>query len=245
MVNVSSVAALYPHASLMAYGMSKIGLERLTVDAASQLAASNIAVNCFRIDIAVASEGFVANTPGVDHSNWEPSEVAAEGIVWMVRQPPATRAGGNPCSPFAGGRGHASRVPVPQATAPPLSSTTAWRRSATPASRSRIPTIRDIPDDPEGRGDRRDGQTERRRRSGDRRRTEGLVDEERLGRWMDTQDLPGAGEAVASRFISGGASNEIFEITRGDFRAMFVARPGWCRRAATRPCFGSTGCSRR
>ena len=88
MVNVSSVAALYPHASLMAYGMSKIGLERLTVDAASQLAASNIAVNCFRIDIAVASEGFVANTPGVDHSNWEPSEVAAEGIVWMVRQPP-------------------------------------------------------------------------------------------------------------------------------------------------------------
>jgi citronellol/citronellal dehydrogenase len=39
--------------------------------------------------MAVASEGFVANTPGVDHSNWEPSEVAAEGIVWMVRQPPS------------------------------------------------------------------------------------------------------------------------------------------------------------
>jgi citronellol/citronellal dehydrogenase len=29
----------------------------------------------------------VANAPGADHSNWEPSEVAAEGIVWMVRQP--------------------------------------------------------------------------------------------------------------------------------------------------------------
>jgi citronellol/citronellal dehydrogenase len=87
-INVSSVAALFPHSSLMAYGMSKIGLERLTVDAAAQLA-PNVAVNCFRIDMAVASEGFVANTPGVDHSNWEPSEVAAEGIVWMVRQPPA------------------------------------------------------------------------------------------------------------------------------------------------------------
>jgi NAD(P)-dependent dehydrogenase (short-subunit alcohol dehydrogenase family) len=87
-INVSSVAALFPHSSLMAYGMSKIGLERLTVDAAAQLAPSNVAVNCFRIDMAVASEGFVANTPGVDHSNWEPSEVAAEGIVWMVRQPP-------------------------------------------------------------------------------------------------------------------------------------------------------------
>jgi NAD(P)-dependent dehydrogenase (short-subunit alcohol dehydrogenase family) len=86
-VNVSSEAALYPHASLLAYGISKIGLERLTVDAARQLAPSHISVNCFRIDVAVASEGFVANTPGADHSDWEPSEVAAEGIVWMARQP--------------------------------------------------------------------------------------------------------------------------------------------------------------
>jgi citronellol/citronellal dehydrogenase len=46
-------------------------------------------VNCFRIDVAVASEGFVANTPGVDRSTWEPSEVAAEGIVWMLGQPPS------------------------------------------------------------------------------------------------------------------------------------------------------------
>ena len=63
-VNVSSVAAMFPHSSLMAYGISKIGLERLTVDAAVQLAPDDIAVNCFRIDVAVASEGFVANTPG-------------------------------------------------------------------------------------------------------------------------------------------------------------------------------------
>jgi aminoglycoside phosphotransferase (APT) family kinase protein len=56
-------------------------------------------------------------------------------------------------------------------------------------------------------------------------RTEGLVDEERLGRWMDAQDLPAQGEPVASRFISGGASNEIFEITRGDFRAVLRRPP--------------------
>ena len=86
-VNVSSVAALYPHPGLMSYGIAKVGLERLTVDAAAQLQRHGIAVNCFRIDVPVASEGFVANTPGVDRSTWEPCEVAAEGIVWMVRQP--------------------------------------------------------------------------------------------------------------------------------------------------------------
>jgi NAD(P)-dependent dehydrogenase (short-subunit alcohol dehydrogenase family) len=120
-INVSSVAALYPHSSLMAYGMSKIGLERLTVDAAVQLASSNIAVNCFRIDVPVASEGFVANTPGVDHSNWEPSSVAAEGIVWMVSQPPAYS--GHRESMFALRRREgimASRIPTPPTEAPPV-----------------------------------------------------------------------------------------------------------------------------
>jgi NAD(P)-dependent dehydrogenase (short-subunit alcohol dehydrogenase family) len=119
-VNVSSVAALYPHPSLLAYGVSKVGLERLTVDAASQLAPSNIAVNCFRIDIAVASEGFVANTPGADHSNWEPSDVAAEGIVWMLRQPAAYS--GHRESMFALRQREgimASRIARPTTEAPP------------------------------------------------------------------------------------------------------------------------------
>jgi NAD(P)-dependent dehydrogenase (short-subunit alcohol dehydrogenase family) len=86
-VNVSSAAALYPHAGLMAYGIAKVGLERLTIDAARQLRRDRIAVNCFRIDVPVASEGFVANAPGLDRSEWEPSEVAAEGILWVLRQP--------------------------------------------------------------------------------------------------------------------------------------------------------------
>lgn len=86
-LNVSSVAALLPVPGLMAYGISKIGLERLTVDLARQLQGDGIAVNCFRIDLPVASEGFVANTPGVDRSTWEPCEVAAEGVRWMLEQP--------------------------------------------------------------------------------------------------------------------------------------------------------------
>jgi NAD(P)-dependent dehydrogenase (short-subunit alcohol dehydrogenase family) len=120
-VNISSVAALYPHPSLMAYGMSKVALERLTIDAAAQLAPDGIAVNCFRIDLPVASEGFVANTPGADHSEWEPSEVAAEGIVWMVRQPP--EYSGRRESMFALRHREgimASRVPHPATVAPPV-----------------------------------------------------------------------------------------------------------------------------
>jgi len=87
-LNVSSVAGLNYIPGLMAYGMAKAALEHLTLSAAHQLRPFGIAVNTFRIDIPVASEGFVFNMPDADHSDWEPSEVAAEGIVWMLEQPP-------------------------------------------------------------------------------------------------------------------------------------------------------------
>lgn len=86
-VDVSSAAALRPITGLLAYGMSKAALERMTVQNAEELAPKGIAVNCFRVDIPVASEGFVANAPDLDHSTWEPPEVPAEGILWMLRQP--------------------------------------------------------------------------------------------------------------------------------------------------------------
>ena len=120
-VNVSSVAALYPYPSLMAYGVSKIGLERLTLDVAAHLAKDRITCNCFRIDIPVASEGFLANTPGADHSNWEPPAVAAEGIVWMLQQP--VTYSGRRESMFALRRREgimASRVASPVTEAPPV-----------------------------------------------------------------------------------------------------------------------------
>jgi citronellol/citronellal dehydrogenase len=87
-VNVSSVAALNYFPGLMAYGMAKAAMEHMTVAIASQVRRDGISVNTFRIDIPVASEGFVANLPG-DHPDWEPSEVAAEGILWMIAQPPS------------------------------------------------------------------------------------------------------------------------------------------------------------
>jgi len=86
-VNVSSAAALIPVPHMSVYGVSKLALEHVTLDAARELYADNIAVNCFRIDVPVATEGFMANVPDADHDSWEPSEVAAEGIVWMLRQP--------------------------------------------------------------------------------------------------------------------------------------------------------------
>jgi citronellol/citronellal dehydrogenase len=88
-VNVSSFAALEPLPHMLSYGTSKIALEHLTLDAARVLEPKGIAVNCFRIDVPVASEGFVANMPDADTSGWEPTDVAAEGILWMLRQPPS------------------------------------------------------------------------------------------------------------------------------------------------------------
>ncbi len=86
-VTVSCLAALMPLPGIVSYGIAKIGLGRLTVDPTRQLAPDGITVNCFRSDVAVASEGFVANAPSADHSGWEPCEVAAEGICWMIAQP--------------------------------------------------------------------------------------------------------------------------------------------------------------
>ena len=52
----------------------------------------------------------------------------------------------------------------------------------------------------------------------DEDRVRGLIDADALARWMDERGLPGKGEPVETRFISGGASNELFEIKRGDAR---------------------------
>ncbi|HZP29360.1 MAG TPA: SDR family NAD(P)-dependent oxidoreductase [Acidimicrobiia bacterium] len=118
-LNVSSMAALNYFPGLMAYGMSKIALEHMTVSLATQLHPFGIAVNTFRIDIAVASEGFIANMPDADHSSWEPSEVAAEGILWMLRQPASYTGHNEAMSILRETRGiMKSRVERPTAPAP-------------------------------------------------------------------------------------------------------------------------------
>ena len=55
-------------------------------------------------------------------------------------------------------------------------------------------------------------------------RTAGLVEVEALARWMDARGLPGRSEEPTARFVSGGASNEIFEIRRGGER-LALRRP--------------------
>jgi aminoglycoside phosphotransferase (APT) family kinase protein len=59
----------------------------------------------------------------------------------------------------------------------------------------------------------------------DAARTEGLVDVDALTRWMDARDLPGSGEPMEVTFISGGSSNEIFEIRRGENRVALRRPP--------------------
>ncbi len=59
---------------------------------------------------------------------------------------------------------------------------------------------------------------------GDEQRVEGLIDVPKLSKWMDERRLPGSGEPLTAKFISGGASNEIFLLKRGDTR-MALRRP--------------------
>src|SRR5262245_59251928 len=91
-LNVSSLAALNYFPTQMAYGMSKIALEHMTVSLATQLLDDHIPVNTFRIDVPVASEGFVYNSPGAAISDWERTEVAPKGILGCCASRPSTRA---------------------------------------------------------------------------------------------------------------------------------------------------------
>jgi aminoglycoside phosphotransferase (APT) family kinase protein len=50
------------------------------------------------------------------------------------------------------------------------------------------------------------------------------IDTAVLAQWMDKQWLPGSGAPLTARYISGGASNEIFELQRGDER-MALRKP--------------------
>ena len=63
-------------------------MDRLTPRSAVELRPHGIAVNCFRIDVPLASEGFVYNAPELDQSDWEPTEVGAEAALWMLAQSP-------------------------------------------------------------------------------------------------------------------------------------------------------------
>ena len=52
-----------------------------------------------------------------------------------------------------------------------------------------------------------------------------MIDIERLAEWLDGTGLPGKGEPIESRFVSGGAQNEIYEIRRGDLHCALRIPP--------------------
>jgi aminoglycoside phosphotransferase (APT) family kinase protein len=54
--------------------------------------------------------------------------------------------------------------------------------------------------------------------------SEPSIDVAALAQWLDKQELPGSGAPLTARYISGGASNEIFELRRGDAR-MALRKP--------------------
>ena len=117
-LNVSSLAGLNYFPGQMAYGMSKAALEHMTVCLAAQLRVDRIAVNTFRIDVPVASEGFVYNSPGVDTSDWEPCEGRGRGHP--LGAPPAAGVHGPQRGDGRtprGARDHAQHGTTPRITA--------------------------------------------------------------------------------------------------------------------------------
>jgi aminoglycoside phosphotransferase (APT) family kinase protein len=52
-----------------------------------------------------------------------------------------------------------------------------------------------------------------------------VIDLDRLTPWMDDNGLPGKGEPIEHRYISGGSQNEIYEIRRGDLHGALRIPP--------------------
>ena len=52
-----------------------------------------------------------------------------------------------------------------------------------------------------------------------------MIDTARLADWMDGSGLPGKGEPIELRFLSGGSQNEIYEICRGEERCVIRIPP--------------------
>lgn len=87
-VNVSSGAAVDPEINasyrMLAYGVSKAGLEMFTRGLGAELRPHNIPANALRIETYVASEGAMMFNPEADYSQWDKPETAGEYILWLA-----------------------------------------------------------------------------------------------------------------------------------------------------------------
>jgi NAD(P)-dependent dehydrogenase (short-subunit alcohol dehydrogenase family) len=86
-LNVSSSVALNYLPGLMAYGYTKLALERLSLDVAEQLRPYQIACNVFRIDIPTQNSITTEVIPPQILEYYEPPITPTDGIMWMLGQP--------------------------------------------------------------------------------------------------------------------------------------------------------------
>ena len=87
-INISSYLAEAFLPGMLSYSVSKIALERLTQGLAIELQPYGIAVNALRIEVFIASEGWMLRNPDLDYSTWEKPEAAAEAVAWLASREP-------------------------------------------------------------------------------------------------------------------------------------------------------------
>jgi citronellol/citronellal dehydrogenase len=86
-INISSFLAEMVMPGMVSYSVSKIALEKLTQYAGMELQQQNVAVNALRIELNIATEGWMFRNPNVDFSTWDKPEAASEAALWMACQP--------------------------------------------------------------------------------------------------------------------------------------------------------------
>ena len=88
-INVSSGAVTDPELTaqlgIIPYAVSKAAAEALTTALAAELQPRGVAVNCLRIESAIATEGAELADPGVE-TEWEQPETAADAVRWLAAQ---------------------------------------------------------------------------------------------------------------------------------------------------------------
>jgi NAD(P)-dependent dehydrogenase (short-subunit alcohol dehydrogenase family) len=88
-INISSFLAEVMLPGMVSYSVSKIALEKLTQYAGDELRPCNVAVNALRIELNIATEGWMFRNPDVDFSTWDKPEAASEAALWIATQDPS------------------------------------------------------------------------------------------------------------------------------------------------------------
>lgn len=86
-INISSILAEEVIPPMVSYSVSKVALEKLTQYAGVELRQYGIPVNCLRIEMSIATEGWMYRNPGMDFSDWEKPDAASEATLWIATQP--------------------------------------------------------------------------------------------------------------------------------------------------------------